>query len=302
MSISIYKIKKWYKMLSGKSIFHVNQGAGTCYSKTEVAGYYNDLTDKVTKDDPDILVPKYYVDSGEELYFSIGVFQYGLAAYDLFLKTGDRCYKKKVLACAKWALENQQENGGWVTFAFENPENPYSSMAQGEGCSLLLRAMNMTNDDIYRKAAQKAIEFMLLPLSDGGTAEYAGEDVFLYEFNTQPLVLNGWIFSYWGLRDYAIVSRNEEVKRIADATAKSISKLLPEYDLGYWSRYDLTKRISSPFYHKLHIAQLQVMYDLTGDVIYKQYAQKWMKCERNLVKKSRAFCKKVVQKIFEKEA
>ena len=58
MGISLYKIKKWYKMMTGKSISHVNQGVGTCYSKTEVAGYYNDLTEKVTKDDPDILVPK----------------------------------------------------------------------------------------------------------------------------------------------------------------------------------------------------------------------------------------------------
>lgn len=302
MGISIYKIKKWYKMLAGKSISHVNQGVGTCYSKTAVAGYYNDLTEKVTKDDPDILVPKYRVDTGEELYFSIGIFQYGLAAYDLFLKTGDEVYKKKVLACAQWALDNQQENGGWVTFAFENPEHPYSSMAQGEGCSLLLRAMNMTNDDTYSNAAQKAIEFMLLPLSDGGTTEYAGEDVFLYEFNAQPLVLNGWIFSYWGLRDYAIASQDEAAKKIAEATAKSMSKLLPEYDLGYWSRYDRTKRIASPFYHKLHIAQLQVMYDLTGDVAYEQYAQKWMRYERNPVKKARAFCKKAMQKIFEKEA
>ena len=86
MSISIYKIKKWYKMMTGKSIYHVNQGVGTCYSKTEIAGYYNDLTEKVTKDDPNILVPKYHVDTGEEIYFSIGIFQYGLAAYDLFFE------------------------------------------------------------------------------------------------------------------------------------------------------------------------------------------------------------------------
>ena len=109
MSISIYKIKKWYKMMTGKSISHVNQGVGTCYSKTEVAGYYNDLTEKITRDDPNMLVPKYYVDTGEEIYFSIGVFQYDLAAYDLFLTTHDEIYKNKVIACADWAIENQQE-------------------------------------------------------------------------------------------------------------------------------------------------------------------------------------------------
>ena len=115
MGISIYKIKKWYKMMAGKSISHVNQGIGTCYSKTTVAGYYNDLTEKVTKDDPGVLVPKYHVDTGEEIYFSIGVFQYGLAAYDLFITTHDEVYKNKLIACANWAVENQQKDGGWVT-------------------------------------------------------------------------------------------------------------------------------------------------------------------------------------------
>ena len=74
MSISVYKIKKWYKMMTGKSIYHVNQGMGTCYSKDEVEGYYNDLTEKVTRDSQDILVPQYYVDTGEKVFFSIGIF------------------------------------------------------------------------------------------------------------------------------------------------------------------------------------------------------------------------------------
>lgn len=300
MGVSIYKIKKWWKMITGKSIHHVNQGVGTCYSKTAIEGYYNDLTEKVTRDDPDILVPKYCVDTGDEMYFPIGIFQYGLAAHDLFLKTNDEIYKKKTLACANWAIENQQENGGWITFAFEDPEFPYSSMAQGEGCSLLLRAMQLEDEEKYFISAQKAIEFMLIPKNEGGTAEYVDEDVFLYEFSRQPLVLNGWIFSYWGMRDYAIATQNEAAQRTADAIAKTILKLLPDYDTGYWSKYDLNKRIASPFYHKLHIAQLNVMYDLTGYSGFREYAEKWTKYGKNPFKKSRAFIKKVLEKIWEK--
>ena len=114
----------------------------------EVAGYYNDLTEKVTKDDPDILVPKYYVDTGEKVYFSIGIFQYGLAAYDLYLKTSEAAYEKKFIACAEWALDNQQKNGSWLAFPFENTEHPYSSMTQGEGISLLIRAHITTGKKI----------------------------------------------------------------------------------------------------------------------------------------------------------
>ena len=299
MGISIYNIKKWYKMIIGKSIYHVNQGVGTCYSKTEIKGYYNDLTEKVTKDKKNILVPKYHVDTGEEIYFSIGIFQYGLASYDLFLKTGDEIYKSKFISCANWAVENQQKDGSWVTFAYDRPEAPYSSMAQGEGISMLVRAAITTNDKRFADAANKAKEFMLKPISEGGTTEYNGENVIFYEYTDNPVVLNGWIFSLWGLYDYCKFFRNEESSVILQKTLDTLKKKLPDFDIKYWSKYDDGKRICSPFYHKLHIAQLYTMYDLFGDPMYKEIAEKWEKYQNSFWKRKRAFCKKAIQKIFE---
>ena len=299
MGVSLYKIKKWYKMMVGKSISHVNQGIGTCYSKTEVAGYYNDLTEKVTKDNPDILVPKYHVDTGEEIYFSIGIFQYGLAAYDLYLKTKEEVYKQKLIACADWAVENQQEDGGWDTFTYESPEHPYSSMAQGEGISMLIRAHIVAKDETYMTAIHKAKEFMLKPISKGGATEYRGDDVYLYECTHEPLILNGWIFSLWGLYDYSKYINDNDIKMTLNATLSALKKKLPEFDIKYWSKYEDGKRICSPFYHKLHIAQLNVMYDLFGDEIYKEYALKWEAYQNSFWKAKRAFIKKALQKVFE---
>lgn len=299
MGISIYKIKKWYKMMTGKSISHVNQGVGTCYSKTEVAGYYNDLTEKVTRDDPNILVPKYHVDTGEEIYFSIGIFQYGLAAYDLYLTTHDEIYKDKLIACANWAVENQQDDGGWVTFAYENPEHPYSSMAQGEGISMLIRAIFVTKDERYNTAIHKAKDFMLKPIPDGGTTKYSGENVYLYECTHDPLILNGWIFSLWGIYDYCKYTKDADVQKVLDATLISLKKKLPDFDIKYWSKYEDGKRICSPFYHKLHIAQLKAMYDLFEDDIYKKYADKWDTYQNSFWKPKKAFVKKALQKVFE---
>ena len=299
MGVSLYKITKWYRMLTGKSISHVNQGVGTCYSKTEVAGYYNDLTEKVTRDDPDILVPKYHVDTGEEIYFSIGIFQYGLAAYDLFLKTHDEIYKNKLIACADWAVANQQDDGGWVTFAYQNPEHPYSSMAQGEGISLLIRAHIVTREKKYIRAAERAKDFMLKPIPEGGTTGYENGDVIFYEDTCNPVILNGWIFSLWGLFDYCKAVEEDRVKNTLTATLNSLKKKLPEFDIGYWSKYEDGKRICSPFYHKLHIAQLRAMYDLFGDEIYKEYADKWEKYQKSFWKPKRAFLKKTWQKVSE---
>ena len=41
-------IKRWKDMLTGKSTFNVKQGVGKIYSETEIKGYYNDLTNKVS--------------------------------------------------------------------------------------------------------------------------------------------------------------------------------------------------------------------------------------------------------------
>lgn len=299
MGVSLYKIKKWYRMLAGKSISHVNQGVGTCYSKSGVTGYYNDLTEKVTRDNPDILVPKYHVDTGEEIYFSIGIFQYGLAAYDLYLKSGEDTYKKKLLACADWAVDNQQEDGGWVTFVYKNPEHPYSSMAQGEGISLLIRAHIVTREEKYIRAADRAKNFMLKPIPDGGTTGYENGDVLLYETTCNPVILNGWIFSLWGLYDYVKYTDDGSTKVVLAATLASLKKRLPYFDMKYWSRYEDGKRICSPFYHKLHIAQLRVMYDLFGEEIYKEYADKWESYQKSFWKPKMAFAKKALQKISE---
>ena len=50
MSLNKYNIEKWYKMLTGKSVLHVNQDIGKSFSSTEVKGYYNNLMEKVTKE------------------------------------------------------------------------------------------------------------------------------------------------------------------------------------------------------------------------------------------------------------
>ena len=300
MGISLYKIKKWTKMLTGNSISHVNQGVGKIYSIDKVEGYYNDLTEKVLKrDDLGDQVPVSSVDTGEKLYFSIEIFQYGLGAYDLYLISKDKEYLKKVKVAAEWALDNQQEDGSWVTFSYENPDHPYSSMAQGEGISLLIRSYLAFEDAKFIRSATKAINFMLKPLDEGGTTKYDGEDVYFYECTEDPLILNGWIFSLWGVMDYCKVTHDEEVEDILIRTLKTLEKRIPDFDISYWSMYEDGNRICSPFYHKLHIAQLNALYDLTKNIIYREYSERWAGYQTKRINRLRAFIVKAKQKIAE---
>ncbi len=56
--------------------------------------------------------------------------------------------------------------------------------------------------------------------------------------------------------------------------------------------YDLAGHIASPFYHHLHIAQMQAMYIITDNIIFKEYAEKWQKEENDRRSHARAFVRK----------
>jgi len=48
--------------------------------------------------------------------------------------------------------------------------------------------------------------------------------------------------------------------------------------MGYWSLYHIGDGMKNPAtipYHKLHIEQLKAMYDITGQKIFQEYADKW---------------------------
>lgn len=301
MALSFYIVKKWTLSVFGRSSFNCNQDEGKAYSKETVAGYYNNLTEKITKFGcPGNELPLSQVDGNTKIYFSIAIFQYGLAAYDLYLLNKDLAMLDKLKAVAEWALEEQQEDGGWKTFTYKRPDQLYSAMAQGEGISMLIRAYLAFKDERYLNAAKKAKTFMLKPISDGGTTVY-DNGIYLYEYLNAPLVLNGWIFSAWGLYDYAKFFHDAEVKKIWEKTVATIAKKLPDYDHGDWSLYsDNGKSLANPFYHKLHIAQLNVMYDLTGISAFKKYSNLFSKYQENPWYRYKNFLKKVIVKIREK--
>lgn len=290
-------------MLTGKSILHVNQDIGKYYLKDIIQGYYNNMTEKVlmlpellgTKD-----LPSVCAENGSIIIFPVAIFQYGLGAYDLFLQTNDERYVQKFLQCIEWALDSQDEQGRWNNFAHYCPEAPFGAMAQGEGASLLIRGYKYTGKNEYLVAAKQAIDFMMKPLEDGGTTKYEGENAFLMEYTFKGMVLNGSIFAWWGLYDYVLATNDSgKYKLYKDQTLKSLISVLPDFKYSYWSKYSLDGLIASPFYHNLHIAQMQAMYVLTGDSIFNDYCREWKRQQGRLVNRVRAFIVKSYQKITE---
>jgi len=300
MAINRYNIKKFVKMVFGKSILHVKQDIGKSFSKKEIKGYYNDLTLKVSKSKISIdSLPVYEYEQNKYVQFPIAIIQYGLGAYDLFLLTSKQEFKTRFYNAVNWIEEKIKEDGSIDTFGFLHENAPYSAMAQGEAASLLLRAYIDSNDKKYLYLAIKLIDFMITPLEKGGVAIYKDDKIYLKEYTNKPVVLNGFIFSMWGLYDLLKINQEEKYQRAFNMCLKGLIDILPNYDLGYWSKYDNDKKISSPFYHSLHIAQLKCLYILTENDIFDEYARKFRKYQKNIFYKAKAFVTKVRQKVHE---
>jgi hypothetical protein len=58
------------------------------------------------------------------------------------------------------------------------------------------------------------------------------------------------------------------------------------------------KMLASPFYHRLHIVQLQVMHRLTGDLLFADYAHRWEAYRRNPPKRALALAYKALFKLL----
>lgn len=303
MSINKYNVKKWCNMLKGNSSLHVKQGVGKVYSKEGIRGYYNDLTLKVESEKYiKNNIPFFCNEKNELEEFSAMIFQYGLGAYDLYIQNKDKEQNyERFKATLEWAMKNQLENGAWITFKDKSNDNIYSSMAQGEGASLLLRGYTEFNNSDYLKKAKLAIDYLMKPIEEKGTALYKQNEIFLKEYMDEPVILNGWIFSLWGIYDYLKIDKNNErMKEFYQKTLITMENHLQDFDNGYWSKYDSEVKITSPFYHNLHINQLKVMYDITGHQIFQVYASKFEKYEQSFFNRIRAFIKKAMQKIMEK--
>lgn len=303
MGLNVFNIKKWYRMLTGKSILHVNQGVGKCFKVGEVKGYFNDLTEKVTCQFELMQteeLPTVMTEDGKRIHFPVAIFQYGLGAYDLYLQTNDVKYLKRFELCVEWAYKEQDEKGAWNNFFYIYPESPYGAMCQGEGASLLLRAYREFNDNKYLECAVKAIDFMLIPIENGGTAYYQGEDLILMEYTHLPPVLNGWIFAIFGLYELQIIHNEEKYRELFKTALASLKKGLHKYDNGYWSLYDSNAKIASPFYHRLHISQMEALEKIANDGFFGEYAKRFASYGNKTGNKTKAFIQKAFQKVIEK--
>ena len=161
-----------------------------------------------------------------------------------------------------------------------------SAQAQGEAIQLLIRSYEITNNKQCLKTAEEALNAFNIPVSDGGLVDKKDTksgwwyDKFADEKCNNPKVLNGMIFTLLALDDAHHRIGSERIKTLFDKEVDATIERLPEYDTGDWSSYDRVGNRSSKHYHDIHIKQLKLLYDITGEPIFKKFQEQFQSYNR----------------------
>ncbi|UQI33107.1 D-glucuronyl C5-epimerase family protein [Pseudomonas bijieensis] len=171
-----------------------------------------------------------------------------------------------------------------------------SGMDQGMALSVFARAYELSKDKKWLNAGNLAFKFLQTPYPDGPKSNLSYLDkslsgrTFYLEYPTEPNVytLNGYMFTLLGLYDWAEVAGSRDAKSEFKDGIETLGKILPYYDMGTFSAYDLSYITHSklpylqprlphlvPRYHAIHIAQLRALWSVTDDKKLKEVADKW---------------------------
>jgi hypothetical protein len=214
----------------------------------------------------------------------------------------------RFLAASEWLYRHLQPNRHGVPvwqhhFDWEYRETLqapwYSGLAQGQGISLLVRAYLHTGDKKYLSAAELAFQSFLVEVHSGGVRHTDSDgNVWIEEYIVSPPthILNGFIWAAWGIYDYFLATGSNDAVTLFAACVQTLCLNLKRYDLGFWSRYELSNTrlpmIASRFYHRLHITQLRIMHEITHEPVLAEYASRWESYTRSRTKRTRALCQK----------
>jgi heparosan-N-sulfate-glucuronate 5-epimerase len=155
-----------------------------------------------------------------------------------------------------------------------------SALAQAQAASVFVRAHLASGDDRFGELALRAIA-PILPGSVSGLLTVTRDGPVPEESpSSQPsLILNGWIYALWGLWEVALALGDEKSRSLFEESAACLLRIIGSYDVGWWSRYSLYPHrlpdLAKPFYHRLHVSQLEVTARLVGDAQLRETARRW---------------------------
>lgn len=231
---------------------------------------------------------------GSQHYNPVTIAHYALELYSILIHDGENeVIENKFKKIIAWCLAAQKPDGGWP-FSFDHLFFKdrvkvlyapwYSALSQGMMISALARAAIRYHFD-YETSMRRSLDIILRDVEHGGVKRrLLGQYVMYEEYPTDPpsCVLNGFMFCLIGLYDGHHVTGNEAYRDAFEDGLLTLEALLPLYDLGRGSSYDLThvsSRIEGPnqarhSYHRLHIQLLSTI-DTLANGRFSRITTRW---------------------------
>jgi hypothetical protein len=249
---------------------------GANFDRGSVRGYYLDFRSKTRSPTAQAL----------DVLPAIQLIQLGLGWWELHLAGEPGARDRFLELCAAIEARGVSDGDGfrWPIGAevakYRLAPGWTSALSQSQGASLFVRAHIATGEDRYGELARRAARLLLDDASSElVTVTRAGPVLEEAPASPPAHILNGWMAALWGLWDVHVGLGGEHERRVFDASVRCLVEWLPSYDTGWWSLYSLyphaIQDLAKPFYHRLHIDQLDVLHELTGLSAMRETADRW---------------------------
>jgi glycosyltransferase involved in cell wall biosynthesis len=225
-------------------------------------------------------------------YHPVTIAHYALAQWNQYIATGADSHRKTFLAQATWFVEYEirigEDAGGWpisLPHPSVSTRGPWlSALAQGCAISVLLRAYQLTGEEVFLAVAQRAVRTFEQDILDGGVSAPLGANgVFFEEVAVYPAahMLSGFVFALFGLYDYVACTGDARIEQLIQRSLTTLQSLQEEFDVGYWTRSDLlNRRLATPSHLALQIALLEVLARQPGGERFATLTTHWKSYQR----------------------
>jgi hypothetical protein len=224
-------------------------------------------------------------------YFCINLAQFAFAVHDVWWHDRNQVeYRNMLDTLLDWFESNKAPAQKGVCWRIPFPNEKYgipagypSAMAQGEIISFYTRMYQLTGRQELLNTAMEAFDFLQLEVNQGGVRRQDKQGlIWLEEFplDSPSYVLNGFIYTLFGLVDLYRASNRQEVKLEIDRCLLSLKHYLPHFSLWYWPIYDLQRRelIMNYYLRNVYIPQMQALAGLFPDEpLFAATAKRWQR-------------------------
>jgi hypothetical protein len=237
-------------------------------------------------------------------YHPVYIAQYALKMLDVFITTQDSLYLRQLEKITDKLVGTSLEIDSAIFFPYtfnfplhgckeETMLAPwYSGMAQGQILSLYCRLYEVTNEIHYLEVSHKIFNSFTRLKGEGNNPWVSCVDkngnLWLEEYprDLPCFTLNGKVFAIYGIYDYYRVTKDKYAEKILIASITTIRdnihRFRNENDVSWYCLKHNNFHGQYTRYHKIHIDQLSMLYEITGDTYFKKMADKFENDTENM--------------------